>query len=51
MAYTLHETRTLHLRDRFHGWAAARANLDDPENKEEFANLYARVSTFIKGAR
>ena len=51
MAYILHEMRVLHLCNRFHGWAAARANLDDPENKEEFANLYARVATFIKGAR
>ncbi|KLO20021.1 hypothetical protein SCHPADRAFT_912270 [Schizopora paradoxa] len=34
----------------FHGWAAARANLDDPENKKQFEDVYARLSTFFTGA-
>ncbi|TDL28889.1 hypothetical protein BD410DRAFT_781450 [Rickenella mellea] len=34
----------------FHGWAAARANLDDPENKKQFEDLYARLHTFFGGA-
>jgi len=35
----------------FHGWAAARANLEDKENKAEFENLYSRVIKFFKNAQ
>ncbi|ETW87682.1 hypothetical protein HETIRDRAFT_424395 [Heterobasidion irregulare TC 32-1] len=31
----------------FHGWAGARANLDDPENKKQFEDIYARLATFF----
>ena len=31
----------------FHGWAAARANLDDEENKKEFKRAYEQLSTFF----
>lgn len=31
-----------------HGWAGARANLDDPENLAQFADVYARLATFYK---
>jgi len=34
----------------FHGWAAARANLSDPENKREYEDLYSRASAFFKNA-
>ncbi|KAF8758458.1 Dienelactone hydrolase family [Rhizoctonia solani] len=32
-----------------HGWAAARANLDDPENKKEYEDVYGTAVTFFKG--
>ncbi|CEL52172.1 putative AIM2 family protein C30D10,14 OS=Schizosaccharomyces pombe (strain 972 / ATCC 24843) GN=SPBC30D10.14 PE=3 SV=1 [Rhizoctonia solani AG-1 IB] len=32
-----------------HGWAAARADLDDPENKEEYEDVYGTTVTFFKG--
>jgi dienelactone hydrolase len=35
------------IRDRHHGWAAARANLDDPENKKAFEDVYGRLATFF----
>ncbi|KAI8983409.1 Alpha/Beta hydrolase protein [Trametes punicea] len=35
------------LYDSFHGFAAARANLDDPENKKHYEDLYARLATFF----
>jgi len=34
--------------DSFHGFAAARANLDDPDNKEKYTDLYQRLATFLK---
>jgi len=34
----------------FHGWAAARADLDDPENKKQFEDVYVRLSNFFLGA-
>jgi len=34
----------------FHGWAAARANLEDPENKKQFEDVYARLQEFFAGA-
>ncbi|THH12836.1 hypothetical protein EW146_g7329 [Bondarzewia mesenterica] len=34
----------------FHGFAAARANLDDPENKKQFEDVYARMANFFKVA-
>ncbi|KAI0666316.1 hypothetical protein C8Q78DRAFT_1060766 [Trametes maxima] len=34
----------------FHGFAAARANLDDPENKKHYEDLYARLLTFFSKA-
>jgi len=33
---------------RHHGWAAARADLDDPENKKAFEDIYARLAAFFK---
>jgi len=30
-----------------HGWAAARADLNKPDNKEEFQDLYARLAGFF----
>ncbi|KAI0651509.1 Alpha/Beta hydrolase protein [Trametes meyenii] len=38
------------LYDSFHGFAAARANLDDPENKKHYEDLYARLLTFFSKA-
>jgi len=40
-----------HGHRRFHGWAAARANLDDPENKREFESLYATAVKFFQKAQ
>jgi len=34
----------------FHGWAAARANLSDIDNKREYEDLYSRVAAFFKQA-
>lgn len=34
----------------FHGWAAARADLSDPENKREYEDLYSRAAAFFKNA-
>lgn len=31
----------------FHGWAAARANLEDPENLQEFNDLYSTLAGFL----
>jgi len=31
----------------FHGWAAARADLKNQDNKEEFENLYTRLAEFF----
>ncbi|OCH92727.1 hypothetical protein OBBRIDRAFT_791027 [Obba rivulosa] len=36
--------------DSFHGFAAARANLDDPKNKEEYEKLYATLIKFFSTA-
>ncbi|EMD41592.1 hypothetical protein CERSUDRAFT_110169 [Gelatoporia subvermispora B] len=36
--------------DSFHGFAAARANLDDAKNKEEYEKLYGTLITFFSGA-
>ncbi|KAI1797533.1 hypothetical protein LXA43DRAFT_980911 [Ganoderma leucocontextum] len=33
--------------DSFHGFAAARANLDDPENKKQYEDLYSRLCEFL----
>ncbi|KIJ32099.1 hypothetical protein M422DRAFT_36016 [Sphaerobolus stellatus SS14] len=41
-AYKLYDT--VH-----HGWAAARANLEDPENKKQYEDVYSRLSGFYKG--
>lgn len=32
-----------------HGWAAARANLDDPENKKQYEDLYGTLAGFFQG--
>jgi len=34
----------------FHGWAAARANLEDSENKKQFEDVYAKLQEFFAGA-
>jgi hypothetical protein len=31
-----------------HGWAAARANLDDPENKKQYEDLYGTLAGFFQ---
>lgn len=31
-----------------HGWGAARANLEDPENKKQYENLYGTVAAFFQ---
>jgi len=36
--------------DMHHGWAAARANLADSENKRDYEDLYSRASAFFKNA-
>jgi len=36
--------------DSFHGWAAARANLDDPDNKAKYEELYCELIKFTKNA-
>jgi len=33
-----------------HGWAAARANLSDSENKKEYEDVYSKASEFFKNA-
>lgn len=33
-----------------HGWGGARAKLEDPDNKEQFADVYGRLVTFFKNA-
>jgi len=33
-----------------HGWAAARGDLLDPDNKREYEDLYSRAATFFKNA-
>lgn len=38
---------TLHS-SRFHGWAAARGDLKDPENKKEYEDVYGRLADFFK---
>lgn len=32
---------------RHHGWAAARADLDDPENKKQFEDVYKRLAEYF----
>ncbi|KAH7340511.1 alpha/beta-hydrolase [Rhizoctonia solani] len=32
-----------------HGWAAARADLDNPENKKDYEDVYGTAVTFYKG--
>lgn len=33
-----------------HGWGGARADLDNPDNKEQFADVYGRLATFFANA-
>jgi dienelactone hydrolase len=33
---------------RHHGWAAARANLEDSENKKAYEDIYARLASFFE---
>ena len=35
------------LINRHHGWAAARADLDDPENKKQFEDVYKRLAEYF----
>ena len=32
---------------RHHGWAAARADLNDPENKKQWGNVYHRLADYF----
>ncbi|KAF9779185.1 dienelactone hydrolase [Thelephora terrestris] len=34
----------------FHGWAAARANLSDPDNKREYEDVYSRAAALFRNA-
>jgi hypothetical protein len=43
-------TQDLSTSVRFHGWAAARGNLSDPENKREYEDLYSRAAAFFTNA-
>ena len=43
VAYILRKVQALRICNRTHDWTAVRANLDDPENQEEFANLYPGI--------
>ncbi|KAG7561868.1 hypothetical protein FFLO_02685 [Filobasidium floriforme] len=36
-----------HYEKMHHGWAAARADLKDPENKKAFEDVYGRLATFF----
>jgi len=36
-----------HYTNMFHGWAAARANLDNEENQKEFHDVYQRLAVFF----
>ena len=33
-----------------HGWAGARANLDNENNLRDFTDVYGRLATFFKNA-
>ncbi|KII86382.1 hypothetical protein PLICRDRAFT_43972 [Plicaturopsis crispa FD-325 SS-3] len=39
-----------HYANMFHGWAAARADLTNEENKKEYEDVYARLVHFFKNA-
>ncbi|EJD04229.1 uncharacterized protein FOMMEDRAFT_19489 [Fomitiporia mediterranea MF3/22] len=39
-----------HYANMFHGWAAARANLEDEENRKEFEDAYTNLTAFFKKA-
>ncbi|KAF8349811.1 dienelactone hydrolase [Amanita rubescens] len=36
-----------HYTNMFHGWAAARANLENAENKKEYEDVYTRLAAFF----
>jgi dienelactone hydrolase len=36
---------------RHHGWAAARADLKNEENKKEYEDVYSRVAAFFKSVQ
>jgi dienelactone hydrolase len=36
--------------ESFHGFAAARANLDEPDNKDKYGHLYKKLTHFLKNA-
>lgn len=41
-----------HLYDTVHhGWAAARANLNDPENVKQFEDVYKRLSEWFASVK
>jgi dienelactone hydrolase len=40
-AYRLYE-------NMHHGWAGARADLENEENKKEFGDVYSRLAGFLK---
>jgi dienelactone hydrolase len=39
--------RTDEADSRHHGWAAARANLKNEENKKQFEDVYKRLADFF----
>lgn len=43
-----HDKCDFHLYNTVHhGWAAARANLEDPENSKQFDDVYQRVADYL----
>ncbi|KAG8905803.1 hypothetical protein FRB99_008228 [Tulasnella sp. 403] len=38
----------VYYQDMFHGWAAARGNLKDPDNLKQYEDVYKRLSNFFK---
>jgi dienelactone hydrolase len=36
---------------RHHGWAAARGDLSNEENKKEYEDVYSRVAAFFKSVQ
>lgn len=36
---------------RHHGWAAARADLKDPENKKQYEDVYRRLGEYFTCAK
>ncbi|KAF9650733.1 dienelactone hydrolase [Thelephora ganbajun] len=44
------KVRSKYYSNMFHGWAAARGDLSNPDNKREYEDLYSRAAAFFKNA-